>query len=168
MREVVKGEIKKLEYQDLITYKVNNEGDIVLLQPNTARINSFSSSISIKIQERLESISDIDVPIPLLKLLGLDIIAAMGPDLYAKIIPVGFVHPPTVRDSFESAGINQTRHKIYLKVDVRLKLIIPFSQRITQLSADLPVTEVTILGKVPEVYVGLNSESMEGIINPEK
>jgi len=144
---------------------MDNSGDIVLMQPNTREINKFSSRVSLRLQEKLEQVTRKKVAIPLLKILGLEIISALGPDLHARIIPIGFTNPPQVKDSFESAGINQTRHKIYLQIAVKMKLIIPFSNKITTVNADVPVVEVTILGDVPKVYVGLNSNDISGILS---
>ena len=165
INEAVDSEVESINYDDLITYKVNKDGNIVLMQPNIREINRFSSKMSLKIQNKLEQIKNKEISIPLLKLLGIELIAGFGPYINAKIIPIGFLHPPEVRDSIETAGINQTRHKIYLRVDVKLKLIVPFSHRTTVVSADVPVIEVTILGEVPDVYVGLDNKGGSGIIN---
>lgn len=167
INEAVDESSKYLQYDDLIDYEVNKEGNIILMQQNTKYINNFTSKVSLIIQKKLEMIKGKEVSIPLARVVGLDILAGIGPDLRTKVIPVGFVHPPKVLDSFEAAGINQTRHKIYLKVNVKLKLIVPFNTKVIDVNADVPVTEVTILGKVPQVYVGLNGKEIPGIINNE-
>jgi len=158
-------EIENIKYEDLVTYVMDDRGNIVLMQPNVREINRFSSSIALNIQDQLELIKKSNVSIPIARVFGFDLLAGLGPTLNAKIVPVGFVNPPHIIDSFESAGINQTRHKIYFKVDIRLKLIIPFSSHDTIINADVPVIEVTILGRVPEVYVGLNGDDISGILN---
>jgi sporulation protein YunB len=165
INEAVGEESNTINYEDLIMYKQNNEGNIVLMQPNIRKINQFSSNVSLKIQRKLEELRYKEVLIPMGKLLGLDILAGLGPYLKTRIIPYGFVQPPILMDSFHSAGINQTRHKIYIQVGVKLKLIIPFSRDIIELKAVIPITEVTILGNVPEVYVGFNEEGVSGILN---
>ena len=162
--EVVETEVEGVDYQDLISYETNNNGDIVLMQPNIQKINKLSSRVSLNINNQLKQVRNLAVTVPLLKALGFDILAGMGPDLKVKIVPVGFMQPPRVNDSFESAGINQTRHKIYLQVDVKIKLIAPFSREKIHVNSTLPVIEATILGKVPEVYVGVDGKGMSGII----
>ena len=163
--DVVDRQVEEIKYKDLITYEVNNNGDIILMQPNIREINKFSSSVSLNIQKKLQEVKKPEINIPLLKVFGFDMIAGLGPDVKARIVPIGFVHPPQIVDSFESAGINQTRHKIYLNVAVKLKLIVPMSQKVTTVNADLPIIEVTILGQVPEIYVGLDGDSTSGIID---
>ena len=168
VNEAVDTEIETIKYEELITYESDNNGNIVLMKPNTKAINKFTSRVSLNIQENFVAITQRGVAIPLGRMLGLDILAGMGPFMDVKIVPVGFVDPPAIVDSFESAGINQTRHKIYLNVDMKIRLIIPFSHELVTVSSDVPVIEVTILGRVPEIYVNLDNEGISGLINGSK
>ena len=168
INESINQEIDNVVYEDLVQYEINNEGYIVLMKPDIREINRFSSRIALDIQDKLEKIEYVPVSIPLLRILGLDILAGMGPKFEAKVIPIGFVHPPIVMDRFESAGINQTRHKIYLQVDLIMRLIIPFSNKNTVVNADLPVFEVTIMGQVPEFYVGIQERELSGLLRPRE
>jgi sporulation protein YunB len=165
VNEAVNEKVYTLKYEDLITYQTDNNGSIVLMEPNISSINKFTSQISLHIQDNFEAVTNKGVSIPLTQILGLDVLAGMGPFLDVKIVPVGFVHPPKIIDSFQSAGINQTRHKIYIQVDMRVRLIIPFSREVVKVSSEVPVIEVTILGRVPEIYVGLSEDNVSGIIN---
>ncbi|MFW5787583.1 MAG: sporulation protein YunB [Halanaerobiales bacterium] len=165
INKAVNRETDYLNYEDLITYKCDNEGNIILMQPNTREINQLSSRISLNIQDRLEDQLSQSVNIPLGKLTGIDILAGFGPVFPVKIMFIGFTRPPDVVDSFQTAGINQTRHKIYLQTEVELSLIIPFSENEIFIHSDVPLVEVTILGRVPEVYVGFDGEKFNGIIN---
>ena len=162
INEVINQRVAGVEYKDLIRYEVNNAGDIILMQANIREINQLTSRISLDIQENF--IDRKEIKIPLLRVLGFDMLAGMGPDLRVRIIPVGYIEPPKLVDTFEAAGINQTRHKIYLQTDVNLKMIAPFSHQEIVLAADVPVIEVTLLGKVPEVYVDLGGDGFSGIL----
>lgn len=168
INEAVEQEAERINYEDLMRYVLNDQGDIILMQPNMRYINSFSSRISLEIQKKLTKITKMTVPIPLSSIFGIQLLAGFGPDFHARIVPVGFTRPPALKDSLLSAGINQTRHKIYLEVTVQLKLIVPFSRRVVEVKADVPVTEVTILGRVPNVYIGLESDGISGILNGSK
>ncbi len=155
---------ENINYQDMVKYIYNDQGDIVLMQPNIKYINSFTSQISLSIQKELEILSRKTLTVPLTRILGIDLLAGYGPDLNMQMVPAGFTIPPKVNDSFTSAGINQTRHKIYLKVTTELKMIVPFSSKNVQVTAEVPVTEVVILGRVPQIYVGIDKEGVSGII----
>lgn len=158
-------EAENISYQEMIKYIYNEQGEIVLMQPNIKYINRFTAHISLSIQEELEKIRRETVQVPLARILGIDILAAYGPDLNLQIVPVGLTIPPEFNDSFSSAGINQTRHKIYLKVRTQLKMIVPFSSKEVEVTAEVPVTEVVILGRVPKVYIGMDKDGIAGMIN---
>lgn len=122
-------ECEGIKYEDIINYVVSDEGYVVLMQPNINYINSFSSRVSLNIQKRLNKMNSNVVAIPLGRVLGIELLAGLGPKVKVKIIPVGFARPPVIRDTFESAGINQTRHKIYMEVNVKLKINCSFFRK---------------------------------------
>lgn len=146
---------KTLKYDEMISYQTNRQGDIILMQPNLQKVNEFISQVIETIQLRMQQISEENIRIPIGHAFGLELLAGIGPRLNIKMIPLGLVKPPQIEDSFETAGINQTRHKIYLVIEGEVQLIIPFIQEKIQITTKVPVTEVTILGKVPDIYVGV-------------
>lgn len=164
INKAVGREVENLLYQDMVNYIYNEQGEIVLIQPNIAFINRFTTNLSLAIQRELQGISRETVAVPMTRILGIDILAAYGPELKMRIIPAGYTVPPRLVDSFSTAGINQTRHKIYLSLTAKVKLIVPFKSRTIDVHADVPVTEVVILGRVPQVYVGMNQEGFTGIL----
>ncbi|MEJ6950021.1 sporulation protein YunB [Natronospora cellulosivora (SeqCode)] len=163
IHEVVEEHSEQMSYQDMIEYIYNDQGDVVLMQPNLKYINNFNSQVSLGIQRRLESISRETIQVPVTRILGIDILAAYGPDLSMRMVPAGFTEPPTIVDSFTSAGINQTRHKIYINLGVQIRLIVPFSSREVEVYADVPVTEVIIVGRVPQIYIDRNNNDVSGV-----
>ncbi len=166
--QAVKNETENINYQDMVKYVYNDQGDIVLMQPNIKYINSFTSHLSLTIQKELEILSRKTLKVPLTRILGIDLLAAYGPDLNMKMVPAGFIIPPKINDSFSTAGINQTRHKIYLLVKIELKMIVPFNSKSVEITAEVPVTEVVILGRVPQIYVGIDNEGLSGLFKDNK
>ena len=57
------------------------------------------------------------------------------------------------RKLIEEAGINQTRHKIFLNVAAAVELIMPTSASVVQTEAEVLVCESLLVGKVPEIYL---------------
>ena len=57
---------------------------------------------------------------------------------------------------FESAGINQTRHKIYLNVNMKIKVIVPFKSEEVEVATQIPISETIIVGKTPSTAIDLN------------
>lgn len=143
---------KNIHYEDLIAIKVDNRGRVVLMQPNTGEINRIASDATIAVQQLMKNTRD-KIYIPLGQLLGSQILAGSGPDIPIVIVPVGTVESK-VYDLFEQAGINQTRHKIYLEVKTTVRIIVPLLQSNVQIRAEVPLTEAIIMGEVPQVYFG--------------
>lgn len=57
------------------------------------------------------------------------------------------------RTEFETQGINQTKYKIYIVLNCRIKMAAPFSTQIFQTKSTVLLAEAVILGKVPDSYV---------------
>ena len=60
---------------------------------------------------------------------------------------------------FESAGINQTRHKIYLSLHTVVRLVIPSSARQVTLNGQMLIAESIIVGDVPQSFVNVPDAS---------
>ena len=55
-------------------------------------------------------------------------------------------------NQFESAGINQTKHRIVLRIDVYVSVLLPGYSAVTQVSNEITVAETVIVGEVPDTY----------------
>lgn len=150
---------KDLHYEDLIAIKVDNRGRVVLVQPNTGEINKLASQATIEVQERLRRINRERVNIPMGQVLQSHVLSGLGPAIPVTILPIGTVES-RVYDTFEQAGINQTRHKIYLEVKATVKIVVPLSSSRVTVRTEMPLTEAIIMGEVPQVYLSGNNPSV--------
>ncbi|MNV98352.1 Sporulation protein YunB [compost metagenome] len=69
---------------------------------------------------------------------------------------------------FEQAGVNQTRHRIFLDVVCKVKIIAPFYINTQEYKNEIIVAETIIVGDTPATYYninGLNSDNMLDIVN---
>lgn len=144
-----------LRYEDLIAVKVDNRGRVVLIQPNTGEINRLASKATIEVQQELRAIQRDRAYIPLGQVLGSHLLGGAGPMIPVSIIPLGTV-TSRVYDTFEQAGINQTRHKIHLEIKAIVKMIVPLKTANVVVRTEVPLTEAIIMGEVPQVYFGGN------------
>ncbi|SKA04677.1 sporulation protein YunB [Selenihalanaerobacter shriftii] len=153
----------QLNYDDLVRTKTDHQGNIIFMQPNLHKINQVSSQISLQIQESLQKIKKHRVQLPVAQMFGIQVLANYGPKLNAQIVPHGSLKTDIV-DYFQPAGINQTRHKIDLEVTTSTRVVVPFISEDIKVQTTIPLTEAIIVGRVPEVYVGLD----QGLISKEK
>ena len=75
-----------------------------------------------------------------------------------KVIPASQIYV-AVDDKFEQAGINQTRHRIYMQVKTRIKMAVPFMYKDLNVVTTIPMAETIIVGNVPQTYVNLNGSA---------
>ena len=59
------------------------------------------------------------------------------------------------KTDFEDAGINQTRHRIYLEVNTKVKVVIPLTTDTKEVKAEIPICETVIIGDVPNSYINI-------------
>ena len=64
------------------------------------------------------------------------------------------------RSELTAAGINQTRHQIFLELNVQLSFLLPWRDMDTSVQTEVLVSETVIVGKVPASY--MNWENDDG------
>jgi sporulation protein YunB len=143
--------VPDLNYANLIKIQLNAAGEISLLQPNTGEINRIATEATLAVQKRLTELPKMVIKIPLGQVMGSRILGAYGPMLPVKVIPVGLVYSK-INDTFDAAGINQTRHRIFLHVQAKIRMIVPLVNQEFQVSTEVPLTEAIVVGKIPNTY----------------
>jgi sporulation protein YunB len=141
-----------IDPQTLVTVKVDSRGRVVLIQPNTMEFNKLAADTTIKVQEALKEISAEKIQIPVGQVLGSQFLASMGPKITVTIIPIGTVQVKVI-DKFEQAGINQTRHMVYLVATTEVKIVIPLVSKSVSVNTQVPIAEYVVVGEVPSTYV---------------
>lgn len=161
INETIRDEFgNKISYDDLMTIKTDKEGNVVMLQANTVELNRIGSDVALAVQKRIENTGVRGGAIPIGAVLKSDLIAYYGPKLRFKMKPVGYV-TTSYRSEFQAAGINQTRHIIYIDVTTNVQVVIPTARNSISITSNVPIAESIIVGKVPNTYAEFGS----GIIN---
>ena len=153
----------KLEYEDIVVVHKDTQGRIVLIQPNTMMINRLISTTIAEVARSLGQMKDKTIEIPLGQMSGIDLLAAQGPRMQVQVIPAGQVKV-NVLNEFQQAGINQTRHLIYIEVKSSIRVAVQLMEKETEVLAVLPITDTIIVGEVPGTYVNFKGES--GFVYP--
>lgn len=143
---------RSIDPQTLVNVKVDSRGRVVLIQPNTLEFNKLAADITIKVQDALKKIVDEKISIPVGQVLGSQILASMGPKITVTIIPIGTVQVKVV-DKFEQAGINQTRHMVYLVATTQIRIVVPLVSKSVMVNTQVPISEYVVVGEVPSTYV---------------
>jgi sporulation protein YunB len=153
INEAVSSELTyKIKYEDLFIIKTDKDNKVTMLQANTMVMNRIATETALNIQERLRQMGVKRVGIPFGSILGSNIFANYGPRLNVEILPVGTVSVNFATD-FEQAGINQTRHKIYLIIKTQVKIIVPLVSNRVDVVTQVPIAETIIVGDIPQNYI---------------
>lgn len=129
----------------------DGEGNLQGVQYLMGEVNRVSSQATQIILQTLNNMDGEDFAIPFGQLTGLDFLAARGPEIPVRMIPVGGVTTTPVA-SFESAGINQTWHRILLDIQVRMRIAVPLVSEEILVSTQVPIAEEVFIGSVPSWY----------------
>lgn len=144
-------------YEELIDAQMDAEGRVSMLRANTMRMNELASQTALLAERELDSAENQFVEIPLGAALGVSFLSGFGPPLEVRILPVGAVHT-SFDTEFETAGINQTRHKIFLNLRATVSLIVPTGSQLVEVTSTVPIAESIIVGEVPDSFVDVNNE----------
>ncbi|EIW17663.1 MULTISPECIES: sporulation protein YunB [Pelosinus] len=141
-----------IDPQTLMNVTLDSRGRVVLIQPNTMEFNKIAADTTIKVQDKLKEISEEKINIPIGQIFGSQLLASMGPNITVTIIPVGTVQVKVI-DKFEQAGINQTRHMIYLIATTQIRIVVPLVSKSISVDTQMPIAEYVVVGDVPNTYV---------------
>ena len=143
-------------YDELVTVRADENGHVTMIQADAVKMNELATTTAQLAQEKLAGAENETVNIPLGAALGIPFLAAMGPDVQVKVVPVGAVTAEFLSE-FESAGINQTRHKIYLSMHTTVRLVLPRGAEQVNFTSQVLVAESIIVGQVPDSFIEVQS-----------
>ncbi len=142
----------EIRYADLVTILRNEAGDIVSFSANPLKINKIARDTASISQSNLKNLSLNGIPVPLGALTGIEALAGLGPSIHFRIIPVSSVSCG-FSSTFESVGINQTKHSIYLNVIADISIVMPSKTKNFAVATQILVGESVIVGKVPDAFL---------------
>lgn len=149
------------KYDDLVNIITDDNKNILMIQVNSNAINQIASKISINIVDKLKENSNSNIRIYIGTLTGITLLSGSGPSIVSRISSTGNVNT-NLKSEFTASGINQTLHKIYLEINMRVSILTPYHSVISNTQNQILLAESIIVGNVPESYYYLNSnESIE-------
>ena len=88
----------------------------------------------------------------------------MGPNIPLKLSTSGIVETK-LRSEFESKGINQTIHRVYLDVICNVSILTPYNVIEDCIKNEIVLIENVIVGVVPSTYYNLEGMENENVID---
>ena len=139
-----------VDYSDFVTITRNEAGEITALSADMARLNLLRAELSAHLLERLED-SQLELTVPVGSLLPIEPTWARGPELHLRALALGTASAE-FESEFTSAGINQTRHRLWLELSVPVTVLLPGGGEELTVDSRLCVAETVIVGQVPQTW----------------
>jgi len=146
---------KAFNYDDIIRVDKDKEGNIVMLKADTLRLNQIACDVSINSQKKLREFGNYGIKIPLGYIFKNNLLSYLGPTIKVKMQPIGSIETK-YHSEFESAGINQTRQRIYVSFKTNMRIILATRGNDLEVSNEIPISETIIVGKIPSTAVQLD------------
>ncbi len=153
---------QNISYGDLINIVKDKTENVSFIEANSVRINLLSKTMSKAVMSNFLEFAKWPIKIPMGSFTGIAIFAGLGPKLAFNISPFGEVLC-SFSSNFESAGINQTYHKLYLIISLKVNIVFPFERLHVLSDSEVLLCETLIIGKIPDVY--LNSGNLTEMLN---
>lgn len=142
----------QVRYEDLVTVLSDAEGNISAITANSFQINRIARDTAYMSQQNLKKMSEDGIEIPLGSFTGVEAWAGLGPRIRLPIIPISNVECRFV-SQFENAGINQTKHSVYLEIVADISIILPSETSNFASLTEVLICESVLVGKVPDSYL---------------
>ncbi len=150
--EEVMGE-ERFRDAPLVELQRDSAGNVTAVSANVTAVNSLAAEVlSRTIRQTQED--TLTVRIPLANLIGSTLLMNRGP---AITVQVTMLSSSTAgfRSELTGAGINQTRHQLFLDMDVQLSFLLPWRDMDASVQTQVLVSETVIVGQVPDTYMSL-------------
>ncbi len=148
-----------VRYGDMVNIEKNPDGTIAAVTLNSSYINGYKADISDGCSDKLSEFNEMVVPVPVGSLIGGSFFNGRGACINVKATIYGFA-VTDVESKFESAGINQTRHTIYLNVKASAHAYMGLCHLNESVDETIILVETIIVGVVPESYYVRDEEGV--------
>jgi len=140
----------------------DDNGAIKMVKTDAVSMNKLSTLVTQRAQEGMGELDSIEFAVPLGLVLTNGLLSGRGPDIKVKMLHSGSVSTD-FSTVFENAGINQTWLRVYLVMSTQIRVFAPLAGESVNVEAKIPVTEMIIVGEVPDTYI--NVPNMDDALN---
>lgn len=153
MNEAVMEELSRIPdvEETLVRVEKAPDGTVSAIEIDSVEVNRLKARLTDAVANRLLSVPRQEVGIPLGTLLGWQLMAGRGPNVPLQIVPASFVES-TIVDTLETAGINQTQHRVLIRFTVEMSAILPGYATGVTVENEVCVAQTLIVGEVPQFY----------------
>ena len=141
----------KLNYSDIVSFTYGENGDIKSLSADIITLNTLGNEIGTNTDSYINEIGTHEITLPVSSLLGVQLLSGIGPDISFFVTMRGLTST-SFENKFEAAGVNQTRHQIFLCVTIRTHVIFGGRVNIVEYNSEICIAESIIVGVTPSTF----------------
>lgn len=141
----------QISYDDLITTNCSQSGEIQSVNTDVVTVNKLKNAITSELSRQLDEYYEYEVDFPLGNATGSEFLSGVGPVIKFNSNVTGSV-TSEFRSEFETGGVNQTIHRLYIDITGDLIVIVGGEQEPLKLSTSVLIGETVIVGDVPSIH----------------
>lgn len=136
-------------YSNLTDIRRDSNGTITSINADAVMMNALAVKVSTYAQNYLGELGNAGIPVPVGTFSGIPFLVGRGWSVNLNFKLVGAVNC-SFDSEFKTAGINQTEHKITLRTNAVVDVVLPFCTKRTKVAVDMLFADSIIVGEVPE------------------
>lgn len=161
--QAIRSNLNNITYDSIISEVTDENGKIVALRTNTNELNKISNNLAISIEENISATGESSIKIPIALFFNAGIFGGAGIKTNIKTVPLGDTKIECI-SQFDSVGINQTRHRILLKINTYFTIIAPIYLKNECYTKEVVLAETILNGDIPETYYSLDLSEESDLI----
>lgn len=152
--DMTDSELRNITYEDIIITRFDGEGHVTLMQVNSVNVDVFARKVTARIREEMEAFREEGISINLGTMSGIPFLSGMGPSINFNALNLGIVDADFISE-FTSGGINQTLHRLYMRIVVNMTVTLPGRTYEFDNGSSVMICEAVIAGNIPNAVVSL-------------
>ena len=143
-----------IAYDRMVSIEKNGDGTVAAVRTNIAEINRLKSEILQRVDSKLNMLSTEELRVPFGSVFLPELFSGEGPSMFIRVLAVR-TSDAVFRNSFQSAGINQTLHQIFIDIHVNITILTWSGVQEIAVDSAVLAAETVIVGTVPTTYFGM-------------
>ena len=137
------------DYNNLLVKSTSERGVVTSLSVNSQAVNKLQNEFSDVFQNKIDDLISQHFSLPIGDLTNITMLAGKGPRINFNYDMTGSVNVE-LESSFTSTGINQTLHRLNMKVNAEIVFISQSYMENITIRNDFAVSETVIVGNTPD------------------
>lgn len=148
--------VGNIDYANMVVLDTDVTGTVTAVRTNMSELNRLKTDILQTLDAHLESMTQEELSVPIGSLLFPELFSGRGASVPIRVLAVRSTDAE-FRNSFTSAGINQTLHRMMIDVKVDITVLTWTNTFEISVESSVVAAETVIVGTVPTTYFGLEA-----------